>query len=137
MCLLPDEEGAQSLWLLGLHYDVVHDGPSGAVARPRDEPANVLGWPFEHRLDPAVAKIAHPSAYPVRHGHLSARVTEAHALNLTGDQHPIADHKQTLRRHGTTSQRRGEQDAQMRVWQPLPARGGAAARVMMVCVDRR
>ena len=112
VCLLPDEEGAQSLWLLGLHYDVVHDGPSGAVARPRHEPTNVLGWPFEHRLDPAVAKIAHPPTHAMLYGHPPARAAEVDALNLTGDQHPIADHIQTLRRQERGRSARGRRMAE-------------------------
>ena len=83
MCLLPDQEVAQSLRLLGLHRDVVHDGLAGAVAGPLHQAVDVPGWSFENRLDPAVAKIAHPPAHPVLR-HPPARVTEAHALNLTG-----------------------------------------------------
>jgi hypothetical protein len=59
VCLLPDEEGAQSLWLLRLHYDVFHDGLSGAVARVHSTRRSTSSaGPVEHRLDPAVAKIA-------------------------------------------------------------------------------
>ena len=84
--------------MLSLHSDVSHDGQVRAAARPVQEAVNVLGWPFEDCLDPAVGKVAYPPAHTVVKGHPPAGVAEVDALNLTGDQHPIADHKEKVRR---------------------------------------
>jgi hypothetical protein len=94
---LSDRECAESFWLLSLYRDVSHDGQVGTAARPVQEAVNVLGRPFEDRLDPAVGKVAYPPAHTVLKGHPPAGAAEVDALNLTGDQHPIADHKEKLR----------------------------------------
>jgi len=80
--------------MLSLHSDVSHDGQVRAAARPVQEAVNVLGRPFEDCLDPAVGKVAYPPAHTAFKGHPPAGVAEIDALNLTGDQHPIADHKE-------------------------------------------
>ena len=46
--------------------------------------------------DAAVGKVAHPAGHSVLEGQPAVGVTEVHALDLTGDQHPIADHRSTL-----------------------------------------
>jgi hypothetical protein len=84
--------------MLSLHSDVCHDGQVGTAACPVQEAVNVLGRPFEDCLDPAVGKVAYPPAHAVVKGHPPAGVAEVDALNLTGDQHPIADHKEKVRR---------------------------------------
>jgi hypothetical protein len=91
--LLPDEERAQSLWLLGLDRNVSHDGQIGPAARPLDQAVNVLGRSFEDCLNPAVGKVAHPPAHTALTGPSPAGVTEVDALDLTGDEHSIADHR--------------------------------------------
>jgi len=97
--LLPDQECAESLWMLSLHSDVSHDGQVGTAACPVQEVVNVLGRPFEDGFDPAVGQVAHPPAHTVLKSHLPAGAAEVDALNLTGDHHPIADHKQKVRRN--------------------------------------
>jgi hypothetical protein len=83
-----------------MHRYVNHDGRAGAVARPVHEAVNVLGQSFEDGLDPAVGKVAHPPAHTVFEGDSAAGVPEEDTLNLTGDHHPTADHKQP--RYGVT-----------------------------------
>jgi hypothetical protein len=41
--LIPDQEGIESFWVLGLHGNVRHDGESRAVPRPVEQLANVIG----------------------------------------------------------------------------------------------
>jgi hypothetical protein len=84
--------------MLSLHHGVSHDGQVRAAARPVQEVVNVLGRPFEDGLDPAVGKVAHPPAHTVFKGHPPAGAAEVDALNLTGDQHPVADHNLKVRR---------------------------------------
>src|SRR5208282_6683524 len=58
----------------------------------------------------AVGKVADPSAHAMLERHPPAGGTEVDALNPASDQHPIPDHKQTVR-HG--SQRCGTEGRQM------------------------
>lgn len=80
------------------------------MARPVHQALNILGGAFEDRLDPAIGKVAYPPANPALQGHPPAGVAEEDALNLAGDQYPVADHKPTLRpdrrRCGTWGYRR-------------------------------
>ena len=82
--------------MLSLHSDVSHDGQVRAAARPVQEAVNVLGRPFEDGLNPAIVAIAHPPGHTALPGHPLAGSAEVDALDLTGDQHPIADHMPTL-----------------------------------------
>ena len=95
---LHDRECAQALGRLGLHRDIGHDGVRGAAARPGHQAVNILGPAFEDRLDLAIGKIAHPPGHPVLTRHPPTAVTEEDALHPARDQHPVADHNQTLRR---------------------------------------
>src|SRR5262245_38480780 len=95
---LADTERAQSLRLLGPGHDVNHDGQVRTVVHPRDEAVNAVGGSFEDRFNPAVGKVAHPPVHAVLEGPSPAGVAEVHALDPAGGEHPIADHKQTLRR---------------------------------------
>ncbi len=94
---LPDQERSQSFWPLGLRRDVRHDGHVGTVAHPLDEAVDVVGRPLEYRLDPAVGKVAYPPVHTMFEGPSPAGFAEVDALDPAGDEHPIADHKQTLR----------------------------------------
>ena len=96
--LLPDQECAQALWLLGLRRNICHDGSRRAAACPVHEAVNILGSPFEDCLDLAIGKVAHPPAHPVLTRHPLAGIAEEDVLNLAGDQNPVANHNQTLRR---------------------------------------
>jgi hypothetical protein len=96
--LLPDQECAQALWLLGMHRNIRHNGSRRALAGPVHEAINVLIPSFEDRLDPAIGKVAHPPAHAVLERHPLAGITEEHTLHPAADQHPVADHNQTLRR---------------------------------------
>jgi hypothetical protein len=93
----PDHERAQPLRPLGLRRDVYHDGHVGTVAHPLDEIVNAVGRSLEDRLDPPVGKVAYPTAHTMLEGPSPAGVAEVDALDPAGDEHPIADHKQTLR----------------------------------------
>ncbi len=57
---------------------------------------HILGWPLEDRFDPAVAEVAHPPGHTALPGHPLTGSAEVDALHLTGDQHPITNHMQTL-----------------------------------------
>ena len=105
---LPDEERAQPLWLLCLGRDVNHDGQVGTVAHPVDETVNVVGRSLEDRLDPPVGKVASPPAHTMLESPSPAGVAEVDALDQAGDEHPIADHKQTLRGDWGTRLPRGQ-----------------------------
>ena len=115
MRLIPDQERIESFWLLGLHGNVGHHGELRAAPRPVQQLADVIGWSLEGCLDAAAGKVTHPSAHAMLQGHPPAGGAEVDALDLTGDKHPIADHKQTVRhgsrRCGTSpSKARGEAD---------------------------
>jgi hypothetical protein len=92
------KECADSLWILGLHSDVCHDGQVRTAACPVQEAVHAPGRPFEDGPGPAVGKVAYPPAHTVVKGHPLAGAAEVDALNLAGDQHPIADHNQKVRR---------------------------------------
>ena len=92
-----DQERAQSFWLLGPGRDVNHDGQVGTAAHPIDEAVNAVGRSLEDRLGPAVGKVAHPPAHTMLKRPSPAGVAEVDALDPAGDDHPITDHKQTLR----------------------------------------
>ena len=94
--LVPDHEGVESFWLLGLYGNIGHDGQARAAPRPVQQVLNVVGWSLESCLDPAVGKITHPSVHAMLQGHPPAGGAEVDPLDLTGDQHPIANHKQTV-----------------------------------------
>lgn len=100
--LIPDQERIESFWLFGLHGNVGHDGELRAAPRPVQQVADVIGWSLEGGLDATVGKVTHPSAHAMLQGHPPAGGAEVDTLDLTGDQHPIADHKQTVR-HGSRS----------------------------------
>jgi hypothetical protein len=79
--------------------------------RPVDQAADIVGRAFEDRFDPAVGQVAHPAGHTVPLGQAAAAVTEEDALHAAGDQHPITDHKQTVRwptQSGTSSGRGGK-----------------------------
>ena len=67
------------------------------MAHPIDETVNAVGRPLEDRLDPAVGKVAYPPVHTMLEGPSPADVAEVDALDPAGDEHPITDHKQTLR----------------------------------------
>ena len=95
-CVLPDDEAVQALWRLGPHGHVRHQGQARAMPRPVQQAPHVLGRPFEDGLNPAIVAIAHPPGHTALPGHPLAGSAEVDALDLTGDQHPIADHMPTL-----------------------------------------
>jgi len=95
--LIPDQERIESFWLFGLHGNVGHNGELRAAPHPVQQVADVIGWSLEGCLDAAVGKVTHPPAHAMLQGHPPAGGAEVDALDLTGDQHPIADHKQTVR----------------------------------------
>ena len=72
------------------------DGEAGAVVGPVDQAADLVGWAFEDGFDAAVREVSYPAGHVVLLGYPAAGVTEEHALDPAGNQHPIADHKQTL-----------------------------------------
>ena len=96
-CFLPDLEGAQSFWPLGLHDDVRHHGKARTALRPVQQVLYVLAGPLEDGLHPAIVEVAYPPAHPMQHGHPLARIPEVDALNPARDQHPETDHSKTLR----------------------------------------
>jgi hypothetical protein len=59
--------------------------------------ADILVGPLEDRLDTSVRQVPHPPIHPVLLGHPLTRTTEEHPLHAPRDQHPIANHRQTLR----------------------------------------
>ena len=67
------------------------------MAHPLDEAVNAVGRSLEDRLDPPVGKVAYPPVHTMLEGPSPADVAEVDALDPTGDEHPITDHKQTLR----------------------------------------
>ena len=67
------------------------------MPRPLDQPLDLTGSSLEHRLDPAVGKVAHPPAHTVLLRELTAGVTEEDALHPASNDHSAADHNQTLR----------------------------------------
>ena len=81
-----------------MHGDVADDSQAGAGVRPVDEAADLLSRTFEDRFDPAVRQVADPARHAVLFGQAAAGVTEEDALDPAGDEHPIAHHKQTVRR---------------------------------------
>jgi len=95
--LLPDLESADPLGWFGLDADVLHHGGARTVARPLHQPADFPVRSFEDRLNPAVREVPHPAVHAVPLGHPAAGVAEEHALHATRDQHPIANHTDTLR----------------------------------------
>ncbi len=98
--LLPDVEGGESFRGFGLDGDGLYHGQAGAAVRPVEQAADILGEAFEDRLDPAVGQVAHPADHAVLLGEPPAAIAEEDALHPAGDQHPIAHHKQTVRRPG-------------------------------------
>jgi hypothetical protein len=60
------------------------------------EAADFAGRPLEDRLDAGVGKVPHPAAHAVPLGHLPARAEEEHALHPARDQHPVANHLDSL-----------------------------------------
>ena len=96
--VLPDVEGGEAFRGFGLDGYVVDGGQAGAGAGPVDQVADVVGRPFEDRFDPAVGQVADPAGHAVLFGQATAGVTEEDALDPAGDEHPIAHHKQTVRR---------------------------------------
>ena len=100
---LPDVEGGEAFRGFGLDGYVVDGGQAGAGMRPVDQAADVLGRPFEDRFDPAVGQVADPAGHAVLFGQVAAGVAEEDALDPAGYQHPIAHHKQTVRRAGSAT----------------------------------
>jgi len=99
--LLLDVEGGESFWGFGLDGDGLYHGQAGAVVRPVEQAADVLGEALEDRFDPAVGQVAHPAGHAVLLGDPPAAITEEDALHPAGDQHSIAHHEQTVPRPGT------------------------------------
>jgi predicted ester cyclase len=95
--VLPDLEGAQPFWLFGLHRDVCDNGQPRASLNPVQQMLNVLGRSLENCLDPAVGEVAHPPGHTMVPRLPLAGTAEVDTLNPPGDQHPVADHIQTLR----------------------------------------
>ena len=100
---LPDVEGGEAFGGFGLDGYVVDSGQAGAGMGPVDQAPDVLGRAFEDRFDPAVGQVADPARHAVLFGQAAAGVTEEDALNPAGDEHPIAHHKQTVRRAGSAT----------------------------------
>ena len=100
---LPDAEGGEAFRGFGLDGYVVDGGQAGAGVGPVDQAADVLGRAFEDRFDPAVGQVADPARHAVLLGQAAAGVAEEDALDPAGDQHPIAHHKQTVRRAGSAT----------------------------------
>jgi hypothetical protein len=96
--LLSDLECAQPLWLFGLHRDVCDHSLTRAPANPVQQVLNILGRSLENCLNPAIGTVARPPGHTVLRGHPLAGTAEVDTLNSAGDQHPVADHSQTLRR---------------------------------------
>lgn len=96
MTWLPDLERAEPFRPFGSQFDASDHGLRGTVTRPVHEAVNVIVGSFEDGLDPAVGKVTNPAAHPVPEGHPLACIAEEDALNLAGDQYPVADHRQTL-----------------------------------------
>jgi hypothetical protein len=99
--LLLDVEGGKPFRGFGLDGDGLYHGQAGAAVRPVEEAADILGEAFEDRLDPAVGQVTHPAGHAMLLGEPPAAIAEEDALHPAGDQHPIADHKQTVLRDGT------------------------------------
>jgi hypothetical protein len=78
--LVPDHEGAESLWLLGLYGHISHDGQARAAPRPGQQVLNLVGWPLESCLNPAVGKVTHPSMHAMLQGHPPADGAEVDPL---------------------------------------------------------
>ncbi len=95
-----DVEGGEAFWGFGVDGDALDDGVAGAGVRPVDQVADVLGRALEDRFDPAIGQVAHPAGHAVLLGQAAAAVAEEDALHPAGDQHPIANHMQTVRRAG-------------------------------------
>jgi hydrogenase maturation protein HypF len=95
---LPDLESDDPLGWFRRHANVLHDGGARSVMRPLDQAADLLGGSLEDGLDTAVRQVSHPAAYAVLLSHPLTRAAEEHALDEARDQHPIANHTNTLRR---------------------------------------
>ena len=93
---------------------------------PLDQPRDVIGQPLEDRLDPAVGQVAHPAGHAVLHGQPPAGITEEHTLDPAGDQDPIANHKQKVRRV-----RAGRTGGRTHLGSGTPATAGYLARAWM------
>ena len=96
-------EGGEAFGGFGLDGYVVDGGQAGAGVGPVDQAPDVLGRAFEDRFDPAVGQVADPARHAVLFGQAAAGVTEEDALDTAGDEHPIAHHKQTVRRAGSAT----------------------------------
>ena len=96
--LLPEAEGGEAFRGFGLDGYVVDGGLAGAGAGPVDQAADRVGRPLEDGFDPAVGQVAHPARHAVLLGQAAARIAEEDTLNPARDQHPIAHHKQRVRR---------------------------------------
>jgi hypothetical protein len=95
---LPEAEGGEAFRGFGLDGYVVDGGLAGAGAGPVDQAADRVGRPLEDGFDPAVGQVAHPARHAVLLGQAAARVAEEDTLDPARDQHPIAHHKQRVRR---------------------------------------
>lgn len=95
---LPEAEGGEAFRGFGLDGYVVDGGLAGAGAGPVDQAADRVGRPLEDGFDPAVGQVAHPARHAVLLGQAAARVAEENTLDPARDQHPIAHHKQRVRR---------------------------------------
>ena len=121
--LLLDLERGESLGRFGLDSDVGHLGQAGAAVRPGHETADVLVWSLEDRFDPAVREVAHPSGHAATLGQPTAGIAEENALDPAGDQHPIANHKETVRRAGGHDRCRGGEPGFVRYKNLCPDNG--------------
>jgi uncharacterized protein YndB with AHSA1/START domain len=95
---LPDLESADSLGRFVRHADVLHHGEAGAMTRPFHQGVDRFRGPLEDGLDAAVGEVPHPPAHALALGRPTARVAERHPLHETRDQHPIANHADTVLR---------------------------------------
>jgi hypothetical protein len=97
LCLF-DTEGGESFRRFGLDGYVVDRGQAGTGPGPVDQAADIVGRPLEDGFDPAVGQVAHPAGHAMLLGQAAARVAEEDTLDPARDQHPIAHHKQRVRR---------------------------------------
>ena len=133
MTLLSDLERAESFRPFGSQFDVSDHGLRGTVTCPVHEAVNVIIGSFEDRLDPAVGKVTNPAAHTVPEGHPPAGIAEENALNLAGDQYPVADHRQTLparRSDGSTAMVLRSESGWWR--RPWPMASGSSPGVILL-----
>jgi uncharacterized protein YndB with AHSA1/START domain len=95
---LPNLESGDPLGRFVPHTDVPHHGEAGAMTRPFHQGVDRFRGPLEDGLDAAVREVPHPAAHAPPLGRPAARVAEGHPLHEPRDEHPIANHADTVLR---------------------------------------